>query len=132
MPAKKQCRSVWKLFSLYREKQEECLNETDADRFLCNNVFDISQSQPPIARVSKGSNKNSFAVKLLHFCDLKTKQSYSPQEKQKLQRKTGFFNGQFSWFPQDFCEVKKRVHIPLTKSKIEIRSTNSKKRFAQY
>ena len=35
-------------------------------------MFDISQSQHQTVRVSRGSNKKSFAIKLFQFCNLET------------------------------------------------------------
>ena len=43
-------------------------------KFSCfyHNVFDISHSQHPLVRVSKGSNSKPSAGKLFQFSDLKT------------------------------------------------------------
>ena len=80
MSVKKQIPSLCKLYSFYEELPEEFLDETDVDRYFYHNIFDISQSQHRIVRVSRGSNKKSFAIKLLQFCDLKTQQRYILQE----------------------------------------------------
>ena len=74
MSVKKQIPSLRKLHSLYEEKAEDFLDETDVDSFFYRNIFDIFQSQHRIARVSRGSNRKTFAIKLFHFCDLKTLQ----------------------------------------------------------
>ena len=64
--------SLCKLHSFYIE--------TEVDSYFHHNVFDISQSQHWIVCVSRGSTKNSFALKLFHFCNLKTKQRSILQE----------------------------------------------------
>ena len=71
MSTKKQFSSLCKLYSVYEEIPEEFLDETDVDGFFYHNILDISQSHHRIVRVSKGSNKKSFALKLLQFCDSK-------------------------------------------------------------
>ena len=58
----------------------EFLDETDVDSYFYHNIFDISQSQRRRVRVSRDSNKKSFAIKLFQFCDLKTQQRYILQE----------------------------------------------------
>ena len=74
MSVKKQIPSLRKLYSFYEEIPEEFLDETDVDRFFYQNIFDISECQHRIVRVSRGSNKKIFAVKLFQFCDVKTQQ----------------------------------------------------------
>ena len=74
MSVKKQNPSEGKHYSFYEEIPEEFLDETDVDNYFYLNIFDNSQSQHRIVRVSRGSNKKSFAIKLFHFCDLKTEQ----------------------------------------------------------
>ena len=51
-----------------------------SDKNIYHNIFDISRSQHHIVGVSKGSHKESIALKLFQFCHLKTKQRYVPQE----------------------------------------------------
>ena len=80
MSVKKQIHSLCKLYSFYEEIPEEFLEETDVDIYFYNNIFDFSQSQHRIVRVSRGSNKKSFAIKLFQFCDLNTQQLYVLQE----------------------------------------------------
>ena len=76
MSVKKQIPSFSKLYSFYEEIPEEFLDETDVDSYFYHNIFDISLSQHRIVRVSRGSNKKSFAIKLFQFCDLMTQQRY--------------------------------------------------------
>ena len=81
MSVKKQIPSLCKLFSIYKEKPEEFLDGTDVDNYFYHNIFDISQSQHRIVRVSRGSNKKSFAIKLFQFCDLKHSSVISYKQK---------------------------------------------------
>ena len=69
MSLKKQIPSSYKLYSIYEEIPEEFLDETDVDSYFYHNIFEISQSQHRIVRVTRGSSKNllqsscsSFAI----------------------------------------------------------------------
>ena len=62
MSTKKQISSLCKLYSVYEEIPEVFLDETDVDSYFYHNVLDISQSEHRIDRVSKRSNKKSFAI----------------------------------------------------------------------
>ena len=72
MSVKEQIPGLCKLYSFYEEIPEDFLDETDVDSYFYHNIFEISQSQHRIVRVSRGSNEKSFAIKLFQFCDLKT------------------------------------------------------------
>ena len=87
MFVKKQISSLCKLYSFYEKIPEEFLDETDVDSYLHHNIFDISQSQHRIVRVSRSSHKKSFAIKLLPFCDLKTQQRYILQEEVNISKR---------------------------------------------
>ena len=80
MSTKKQISSLCKLYSVYEEKPEQFLVETDVDSYFYHNILDISQSHHRIVRVSKGSNKKSFAIKVFRFCDSKLQQRFIPKE----------------------------------------------------
>ena len=83
MFVKKQSPSLSKLFSFHEKLPEEFFNETDVDSYFYHNILGISQSQYGIVRVSRGSNKKWFAIKVLQFCDLKTQQRYVMFSKKK-------------------------------------------------
>ena len=87
MSTKKQISSLCKLFSLYGEIPEDFLDETDVDSYFYHNILDISQSHHRIVRVSKGSNKKSFAFKVFHFCDLKLQQRFIVKEEVSTSKK---------------------------------------------
>ena len=80
MSTKKQVSSLCKLYSVHEEIPEEFLDETDVDSYLYHNILYISQSHHRVARISKGSNKKSFAFKMFHFCDSKLQQRFILKE----------------------------------------------------
>ena len=134
MSVKKQIPSLCKLYSFYEEIPEEFLDETDVDSYFYQNIFDISQSQHRIVRVSRGSNKKSFAIKLFQFCDLKTQQRYILQEEVNISRRelTCLVDNLLN-FLKTFDQASKCIQILLRKPKIEIGSTKSKDNlFAHY
>ena len=86
MSTKKQISSLCKLYSIYEEIPEEFLDETDVDSYFYH-ILDISQSHHRIIRVSKGSNKKSFAFKVFHFCNSKLQQRFIPKEEVRISKK---------------------------------------------
>ena len=127
MSVKKQIPSLCKLHSFYEEIPEEFLVKTDVDSYFYHNIFDISQSQHPIVRVSRGSNKKPFAIKLFQFCDLKTQQSYILQEEVNIsKRELTCLVDNLRDFLKTFDQASKCIQIPLPKPKVEIGSTKSK------
>ena len=90
MSAKKQIPTRCKLYSFYEEIPEEFFDETDVNSSFNHSIFDISQSRHRIVRVSRSSDKKSFAVKWFRFRDLKTQQRYIIQEKWISPRENSF------------------------------------------
>ena len=124
MSVKKQIPSLCKLFSFHEEIPEEFLDDTNVDSYFYRNVFDISQSQHRIVRVSRGSNKKSFAIKLVQFCDLKTQQQYILQEEMNVsKRELTCLIDNLRAFLKTFSKC---IQIPLPKSKVEMGSTKLK------
>ena len=80
MSTKKQISSLCKPYSIYKEIPEEVLDETDVDSYFFHNILDIPQSHNRIIRVSKGSNKKSFAFKVFQFRDSKLQQRFILKE----------------------------------------------------
>ena len=127
MYVKKQITSLCKLYSFYEKIPEEFLDETDVDSYFCHNISDIAQSQHRIVRVSRGSNKKSFAIKLFEFWNLKTQQRYILQEEVNISKRELtclVFN--LRDFLKTFHQASKCIQIPLPKPKVEIGSTKSK------
>ena len=134
MSIKKQSPISCKFYSIYEKIPEEFLEETDVDSFFYHNIFDISQSQHRIVRVTRGSNKKSFAIKMFQFCDLKTQQRSILQEEVNISKRD-FTSSVDSLrdFPKTFDPVSMCVQIPLPKPKVENGSRKSKDNlFAHY
>ena len=112
----------------------EFLDETDVDSYFYHNIFDISHSQHRIVRVSRGSNKKSFAIKFFQFCDLKTQQRYILREEVNIsKRELTCVVDNLRDFLKTFDKASKCIQIPLPKLKVEIGSTKSKENlFAHY
>ena len=126
MSVKKQIPSLCKLYSFYEEIPEEFLDETDGEIYFYHNFFDISQTQHRIVRVSRGSNKKSFAIKLFQFCDLKTQQRYILQEEVNLsKRELTCLVDNLRDFLKTLYQDSKCIQIPQPKPKVEIGSTKS-------
>ena len=121
MSDKKQIPSLCKLYSFYAEKPEEFLDETDVNSFFYHNVFDIFQSQHRIVRVSRGSTKKSFAIKLFQFCDLKTQQRYILQEEVNISRRElTCLVDNLRDFLKTFEQASKCIEIPLANPKLRL------------
>ena len=126
MSVKKQIPSLCKLYSFYEEIPDEYLGETDVDSYFYHNIFDISQSQHRKMRVSRGSNKKSFAIKLFQFCDLETQQRYIFQEEVSISKwELTRLVDNLRDFLKTFDYASKSIQIPLPKPKVEIGSTKS-------
>ena len=68
-------------------------------------------------RVSRGSNKKSFAIKLFQFCNLKTQQSYILQEEVKISKKElACLADSLRDFRKTFDYASKCIQIPLPKT----------------
>ena len=129
MFVKKQIPSLCKFYSFNEEIPEEFLDETVVDSYFCHNIFDISQSQHRIVRVSRGANKESFANELFHFCDLKTQQPYFLKEEVIICKKEiTCLVDNLRDFLKTFDQTSKCIQIPLPQPKVEVGSTKSKKK----
>ena len=127
MSTKKQICSLCKLYSIYEEKPEEFLDETDAYRYFYHNTFGISQSNHRIVRVSKGSNKKSFAFKVSHFRESRLQQRFILKEAVSVSKKDfeSLLNS-LGAFLKTFDQANKVSQIPLTKPKFEVGFTKAK------
>ena len=133
MSVKKQIPSLCKLYSFDEEIPEEFLDQTDLDSHFYHNIFDISQSQHRIVRVSRGSNKKSFAIKLFEFCDLKTQQRYILQEEVNIsKRELTCLVENLRDILKTFDQASKCIQIPLPEPEVEIGSTKSKDNLFAY
>ena len=134
MSVKNQIPSLCKLYSIYEEKPEEFLDKTDVDKFFYHNTFSISQSQHEIVRVSGGSNRQSFAIKLFQFCHLKTQQRYILQKEMNISKTELIcLANSLRDFLKSFDHATKHIQSPLPNPKVGIGFTKSKGNlFAQY
>ena len=111
---------VQTLFSI-RKITRGILDETDIDSYFYHNILDISQFHHRIVLVSKGSNKKSFAFKVIHFCDSKLQQRFL------LKEEVSIFKKEIECLFDNLGELLKAFHqadkvsqIPLPKPKFEI------------
>ena len=97
------------------------LDETDVDSYFYYNILDISQSHHRIVRVSKGSNKKSFAFKVFQFCDSKLQQRFILKEKISASKnEIESPLDSLGEFLKAFDQANKVSQIPLLKPKFEI------------
>ena len=97
-------------------------------------LFEISQSQHRIVRVTRGCSKKYFAIKLFQFCNSKTQQRYMLQEEVNISKRelTSAVHS-LRIFLKTFDHASKCIQIPLPKPNFEIGSTKSKDNlFAHY
>ena len=121
MSTKKQISRLRKLCSVYEEKPEEILDDTDVDSYFYHNILDISQSHHRIVRVSKGSNKKSFAFKLFHFCDSKLQQRFIFKEEVSISKKeSGSLIDSLGELLKGFDQANEVSQIPLPKRKLDL------------
>ena len=127
MSTKKQSSSLCNLYSIYEEIPESFLDETDVDSYFYHKIFDISQSHNRIVRVSKGSNKKSFAFKVFQFCDSKLQQRFILKEEGSIS-KNGIESllDTLGGFLKSFDQANKVSQIPLPEPKIENAFTKAK------
>ena len=127
MSTKKPISSLCKLYSVYEEIPEEVLDKTDVDNYFFHNILDISQSHNRIVRVSKGSNKKSFAFKVFHFCDSKLQHRFIPKEEVSISKnEIESLLDSLGEFLKAFDRANKVLQIPLPKPKFEIGFTKAK------
>ena len=127
MSTKKQIFSLCKLYSVYEEILGEVLDETDVDSSFYHNILDISQSHNRIVRVSKGSNKKSFAFEVFHFCDSKLQQLFIRKEEVSISKKEiESLLDSLDEFLKAFDQANKISQIPIPKPKFETGFTKAK------
>ena len=127
MSTKKQIFSLCKLYSFNEEVPEIFLDETDVDSYFYHNILSISQSHHEIIRVSKGSNKKSFAFKVFHFCDSKLQQRFTlTEEVSNFEKEIEYLLDNFGEFLKAFDQANKVTQIPFSKPNFEIGFTKAK------
>ena len=100
---------------------------SDVDGYFFYNILEISQSHNRIVRVSKGSNKKSFAFKVFHFCDSELQQRFILKEEVSISKnEIESVLDSLGEFLKAFNQANKVSQIPLPKSKFEIGFTKAK------
>ena len=126
MSTKKQCSSLCKLHSVYKKNQKK-LWIKHVDSYFHHSILDISESHHRIVRVSKGSNKKSFAFKVFHFCDSKLQQRFILKEEVSISKnEIESLLDSFGEFLIAFDQANKVSQIPLPKPNFEIGFTKAK------
>ena len=123
------------MYTIYEEVRESSLDETDVDSYFDHNVLDITLIDNRIVRVSKGSNKKTFAFKLFQFCNLKNQQRFILEEEVSVSFKEllAILNTLRQFLKQYDKTVKLAALHPLHKPKQEIGLTLLKvELFAHY
>ena len=87
MSIKQQLPCLSLLYSIYEEVPEQTLDEADVDSYFYHNILDVTKTDNRLVRVSKGSNKNLFAIKGFKFCDLKAQQRFFLDEENSITKK---------------------------------------------
>ena len=127
MSTKKQVSSLCKLYSVYGETPEDFFDETDVYSYFYHRILDILQSHNRIIRVSKGSNKRAFALKVFQFCDSKLQQRFNLKEEVSISKKEiESLLDSLGEFLKAFYQASKVSQIPLPKPKFEIGFTKAK------
>ena len=96
MLVKKRISSFRRLYSNYEEMPEDFLDEIDSDSFFHRNIFDVSQSQHRIVRVSISSNKilRTEVVRILQFKE--TAGLYPPRRNEHFEKNSVFWSTVFT------------------------------------
>ena len=97
------------------------------ESYFHHNILVISQSHHRIVRVSKGSNKKSFAFKLVHYCDSKLQRRFILKEEVSISKKEiESLLDSLGEFLKAFDQANKVSQILLPKPKFEIGFTKAK------
>ena len=121
MSTKKPISRLCKVYSVHKEVPEEFLHKTDVDSYFYHNILVISQSHHRSVRVSKVSNKKSFAFKMFRFCDSKLQQRPTLKEEVSIFKKeTESLLDKFDEFLKAFDPANKVLQFPLPKPKSDI------------
>ena len=127
MSTKKQVSSLCKMYSVYEKIPEDILDERYVDRYFYHKIWDIWQSHHRIVRVSKGSNKKSFAFKVFRFGESKLQQRFFLKEEVSISKKEiDTLLDSLGEFLKAFDQTNKVSQIPLTKHKYDSGFTKAK------
>ena len=103
------------------------MEKTDVDSYFYHKILDISRSHHRKIRVSKGSNKKSFAFKVFGFCDSKLQQRFILKEEVSISKEEiGSLLDSLGEVLKAFDQANKVLQIPLPKPNFEIGFTKTK------
>ena len=122
MSIKKQIPSFNKFNTFYEEVPESVLDETDAVSYFYHKILDIALIDNGIDQVRKYSNKKFFSLKVFRFCNLKSQQTFIPEEEVSISLKelAAILNTLRQFLKQKIKTVKFPALYPLPKPKQEI------------
>ena len=134
MSVKHQLPSLSLLYSIYEDVPKQTLDEADVDSYFYRNILDITKTDNCLVRVSKGSNKNLFAIKVFKFCDLKAQQRFFLDEENSITKKElAATLNRLRHFLKQYDHARKATLYPLPKPLQEIGFTPWKdKLFSHY
>ena len=116
MSVKQQLPSLSLLYSIYEDVPEQTLDETDADSYFYHNILDVTKTDNGLVRVSKGSKKNLFAIKVFIFCDLKAQQRFFLGEEISITKKElAATLNRLRHFLKQYDHARKAILYPLPK-----------------
>ena len=121
----KKIHTLSKPYSIYEEVRKVA-DRTDIDSYFHHNICDISQSHHRIVRVSRGSNKNKFAINIFRFCDIKTQQPQSLKKISISRKEIVVPLDKLRKFRKAYEQACKSTQIPLPRPKIENSSSMHK------
>ena len=121
MSVKQQFLSLSLLYSIYEDVPEQTLDEADVDSYFYHNILDVTKTANRLVRVSKGCNKNLFAIKVLNFCDLKAQQRFFHDEEISITKKVlAAILNRLCHFLKQYDNARKATLYPLPKPLQEI------------
>ena len=121
MSVKQQLPSLSSLYSIYEDVPEQTLDEADVDLYFYHNILDVTKTDNCLVRVSKGPNKNLFAIKVFKFCDLKFQQRFFLDEEISITKKElAATLNRLCHFLQQYDHTRKATPYPLPKPLQEI------------
>ena len=126
MSTKKQISSLCKLYSVYEERPEEILDETDVDSYFITTFWTFHSPITDLFELAKDPTKSLWHSK----CFIFTIQSYSSdlisRKMSAFPKKIESLLDSLGEFLKAFDQANKISHIPLPKPKFEIGFTKAK------
>ena len=127
MSVKKQNPNLGKPYKLYKELPEEFLDETGVDSYFYHNIFDISQSQHRIVRVSRDSKQKIVCHQVVPGLPFEDTSKLNLRKEVNIsKRELTSLVDSLREFLETFDHASKNIQVPLPKPKVEIGTKKSK------